>query len=102
MQLTQAPAVTADAKVAIVAVEHLTQAFALQFKRPMPHEPALLIERLERTRKAVFRRELLHVQDFLVEDRPISPVEDHLTGSLAEPKATSLTLPFSCWQVCEP
>lgn len=41
------------------------------------------------------------VQDFLVEDRPISPVEDHLTGSLAEPKATSLTLPFSCWQVCE-
>jgi hypothetical protein len=42
------------------------------------------------------------LQDFLVEDRPISPVEDHLTGSLAEPKATSLTLPFSCWQVCEP
>jgi len=40
------------------------------------------------------------LQDFLVEDRPISPVEDHLTGSLAEPKATSLTLPFSCWQVC--
>jgi hypothetical protein len=34
------------------------------------------------------------VQDFLVEDRPISPVEDHLTGSLAEPKATSLMLPF--------
>jgi type II secretory pathway pseudopilin PulG len=42
-----------------------------------------------------------YLQDFLVEDRPISPVEDHLTGSLAEPKATSLTLPFSCWQVCE-
>jgi hypothetical protein len=40
------------------------------------------------------------VQDFLVEDRPISPVGDHLTGSLAEPKATSLTLPSSCWQVC--
>ena len=41
------PAATADAKVAVVAIEHLTQAFALQFKRPMPHEPALLIERLE-------------------------------------------------------
>jgi hypothetical protein len=41
------------------------------------------------------------VQDFLVEDRPISPVQDQLTGSLAEPKATSLTLPFSCWQACE-
>jgi hypothetical protein len=41
------------------------------------------------------------LQDFLVEDRPISPVEDHLTGSLAEPKPTSLTLPFSCWQVFE-
>lgn len=41
-----------------------------------------------------------HVQDFLVEDRPISPVGDHLTGSLAEPKATSLTHPCSCWQVC--
>ena len=40
------------------------------------------------------------LQDFLIEDRPISPVEDHLTGSLAEPKATSLTRPFSCWQVC--
>lgn len=39
------------------------------------------------------------VQDFLVEDRPISPVEDHLKGSLAEPKATRFTLPFSCWQV---
>ena len=25
------------------------------------------------------------LQDFLVEDRPISPVGDHLTGSLAEP-----------------
>ena len=41
-----------------------------------------------------------YVQDFLVEDRPISPVGGHLTGSLAEPKATSLTLPFSYWQVC--
>ncbi len=27
------------------------------------------------------------------------PVEDHLTGSLAEPKATILTYLFSCWQV---
>ena len=43
----------------------------------------------------------LRLQDFPVEDHPISPVEDHLTGSLAEPKATSLTLPFSGWQVCE-
>jgi hypothetical protein len=60
VQLTQSPAITADAKVAIVAIEHLTQAVALHFKRPMPHEPALLIESLERTRKAVFRRELLH------------------------------------------
>ena len=40
------------------------------------------------------------VQDFLAEDHPISPVGDHLTGSLAEPKATILTRPFSCWQVC--
>ena len=39
------------------------------------------------------------VQDFLVEDRLISPVGDHLTGSLAEPKARILTRPFSCWQV---
>jgi len=46
------------------------------------------------------RYERRSLQDFLVEDRPISPVEDHLTGSLAEPKATSLTRPFSCWQVC--
>ena len=59
MQLAQPPAITADAKVAIVAIEHLTQAFLLHFERPMPHEPALLIEYLERTRKAVFRRELL-------------------------------------------
>jgi hypothetical protein len=44
--------------------------------------------------------EVSDVQDFLVEDRPISPVGDHLTGSLAEPKATILTRPFSCWQVC--
>ena len=28
-----------------------------------------------------------------MEDRPIVPVEDHLTGSLAEPKATSLSAP---------
>src|SRR6185312_7891881 len=40
------------------------------------------------------------VRDFLVEDRLISPVGDHLTGSLAEPKATILTRPSSCWQVC--
>lgn len=46
-------------------------------------------------RKATNRR----VQDFLVEDHPISRVGDHLNGSLAEPKATSLTRPFSCWQV---
>jgi hypothetical protein len=39
------------------------------------------------------------VQDFLVEDRPISRVGTHLRGSLAEPKATILTRPFSCWQV---
>ena len=39
-------------------------------------------------------------QDFLVEDPPISPVGDHLTGSLAEPKVGVLTCPFSCWQVC--
>src|SRR5882757_579214 len=37
VQLTQAPGVTGDAKIAVVAIEHLTQAFALQFKRPMPH-----------------------------------------------------------------
>ena len=40
------------------------------------------------------------MQDFLVEDRLISPVEDHLTGSLAGPTTISLTLPSSCWQVC--
>jgi len=61
----------------------------------------VFVERLWRSVK--YEEVYLHayVQDFLVEDRPISPVEDHLTGSLAEPKATSLTLPFSCWQVCE-
>jgi hypothetical protein len=32
----------------------------------------------------------LGLQDFLVEDRLISPVGDHLTGSLAEPKATTI------------
>jgi hypothetical protein len=50
----------------------------------------------------------VEVQDFLVEDHPISRVGDHpisrvgdhLTGSLAEPKATRFTLPSSCWQVC--
>jgi hypothetical protein len=31
------------------------------------------------------------MQDFLVEDRLISRVGDHLTGSLAEPKATTIT-----------
>ena len=39
------------------------------------------------------------VQDFLVGDRLISLVGDHLTGSLAEPKATILTRRSSCWQV---
>ena len=43
---------------------------------------------------------ITQLQDFLVEDRPISPVGDHLTGSLAEPKVGILTRPFSCWQVC--
>jgi hypothetical protein len=42
------------------------------------------------------------LQDFLDEDRPISRVGDHLTGSLAEPKATIVTRPFSCRQVCVP
>jgi hypothetical protein len=55
--------------------------------------------------KRAHRRLIRHpghcdLQDFLVEDHPISPVGDHLTGSLAEPKATILTRPFSCWQVC--
>jgi hypothetical protein len=36
------------------------------------------------------------LQDFLVEDRLISPVGDHLTGSLAEPKVRILTRPSSC------
>ena len=45
-------------------------------------------------------KDLRYLQDFLVEDRLISPVGDHLTGSLAEPKGTSLTLPSSYWQVC--
>lgn len=40
------------------------------------------------------------VQDFLVEDRPISAVVDHLTGSLAEPKVGIVTRLFSGWQVC--
>jgi hypothetical protein len=69
-----------------------------------------LYERAQRRMRPPDKRKQVHaggkpkylLQDFLVEDRPISPVEDHLTGSLAEPKATSLTLPFSCWQVCEP
>ncbi len=39
------------------------------------------------------------LQDFLVGDRLISLVGDHLTGSLAEPKATILTRRSSCWQV---
>jgi len=41
-----------------------------------------------------------NVQDFLVEDQPISRVGDHLTGSLAEPTATRFTIPSPCWQVC--
>ena len=41
---------------------------------------------------------VVEMQDFLVEDRLISPVGDHLTGPLAEPKATILTRPSSCWQ----
>ena len=43
------------------------------------------------------------LQDFLVEDRPISLVGDHLTGSLAEPKATIVTRRLSADQVqCGP
>ncbi len=45
---------------------------------------------------------LIERQDFLVGDRPISKVGNHLTGALAEPKSTILTLPFSGWQFCEP
>ncbi len=60
--------------------------------------------RVRLTRKGLAERAVLNrtsnVQDFLVEDRLISPVGDHLTGSLAEPKATILTRPSSWWQVC--
>jgi dienelactone hydrolase len=45
------------------------------------------------------RRGAAWLQDFLVGDRLISLVGDHLTGSLAEPKATILTRRSSCWQV---
>ncbi len=41
-----------------------------------------------------------YVRDFPVEAHPIYRVGDHLVRSLAEPKATILTRPFSCWQVC--
>src|SRR5487761_1951050 len=60
MQCGQAPRVTADAEVAVVATEHLAKTLVLYFDRPMPHLPALLIDRLERARKTVFRRELSH------------------------------------------
>src|SRR5665213_2445137 len=49
-----------------------------------------------------YGKDKMRVQDFPVGDRPISRVGDHLTGSLAEPKATILTLPSSCWQACAP
>ena len=39
------------------------------------------------------------LQDFHIEHWLISRVEDHLTGSLTEPKAMSLTHLSSCWQV---
>ena len=65
---------------------------------PIPLAP---YERLPQpTLIGVFNPANLQLQDFLVEDRLISPVEDHLTGSLAEPKVRILTRPSSYWQVC--
>jgi hypothetical protein len=61
----------------------------------LPRPPALLNVPLE----GLVAQLALALRDFLVEDRLISPVGDHLTGSLAEPKATIFTRPSSCWQV---
>ncbi len=43
-----------------MAFEHLAKTFVLRIERPVPHQPALLIERLERARQAIFRRQLPH------------------------------------------
>ena len=43
-----------------MAPEHLAKTLVLYFNRPMPHLPALFLERLERSRKTIFRRELTH------------------------------------------
>jgi len=63
-----------------------------------------MVGHLEKVRKAYGRFDALRglslgAQDFLVENRRVSPVEDHLTGSLAEPKAMILTPPSPCCQV---
>jgi hypothetical protein len=58
VQMMKASEVTADAIVAIMPCEHLPKTFVLRIERPVTHEPTLLIDRLERARKAIFRREL--------------------------------------------
>jgi hypothetical protein len=60
VQQDQAPEVTRDAKVAVMALQHSAQPLVLSFHRPMHHPLALLIERFERSRKPFFRRELAH------------------------------------------
>jgi len=57
----------------------------------------IVVGDVSRVKRARTRR--AQVQDFLVGDRLISLVGDHLTGSLAEPKATILTRRSACWQV---
>ena len=71
---------------------------------PYVHTSRILVKHLQVKPDCVgnFCVTAARLQDFPVEDRPISRVGDHLKESLAEPKATILTLPSSCWQACAP
>ena len=60
VQQAQALIVAADAKVGVVPLEHPAQSLVLGTERPMPHPLASLIDRLERARKSIFRRQLPH------------------------------------------
>ena len=60
VQQDQALEVARDAKVAVMALQHPAQSLVLLAERPMPHPLASLIDRLERARKSIFRRQLPH------------------------------------------
>src|SRR6516164_6568486 len=52
--------VTTDSEIGVMPLEHLSQTLVLVSQQPVSHLAALLVDRLERTRKAVFCRDLPH------------------------------------------